>query len=302
MIRYGSSPFLECSSRGDRRFSAFSARIRQRGNRSIEALYQAAKIFEDGSTGLSWRAAKGRKAVNAAEAASCYAILWNEYIAENPHLLQVLRSAPGLQDQFGQRRHCCQATELWRIRNAASHTIGSPMEPPPNSATQGTIRLGNKRAGAAAKPRPGETIINIDRTNPILGNPYVLKDHRDDAKRAQVIALYKTKYDADIARRGPMTIETEQLAERIRKGERLILMCWCAGPPMNKPCPRRSHHQRDRPPPGIQMRVGASALIGRAETRLRSSLRAPKIFAGLTTGINACISAHLQNPRQEPRP
>jgi len=61
MIRYGSSPFLECSSRGDRRFSAFSARIRQRGNRSIEALYQAAKIFEDGSTGLSWRAAKGGK-------------------------------------------------------------------------------------------------------------------------------------------------------------------------------------------------------------------------------------------------
>ena len=125
MIRYGSPPFLECSSQGDRRFSALYARIRQRGNRSIEDLYQAAKIFEDGTTGLSWRAAKGRKAANAAEAASFYAILWDEYIGENPHLLQILQSATGLQDQFGQPGHCCQATELWRIRNTASSPIGA---------------------------------------------------------------------------------------------------------------------------------------------------------------------------------
>ncbi len=236
MIRYGSPPFLECSSRGDRRFSAFSARIRQRGNRSIEDLYQAAKIFEDGTTGLSWQRAKGRKAVNAAEAASLYAILWNKYIADNPNLLQILRSAPGLQDQFGQPGHCCQATELWRIRNTAPLAIGSPIAPPPNSATQGTIRLGNKRANAAAKPRPGETIINIDRTNPILGNPYVLKDHRDDARRAQVIAQYKIKYDADIAQHGPMSVATKQIAEILRNGQNIILMCWCAGAPLNKPC------------------------------------------------------------------
>jgi len=96
-----------------------------------------------------------------------------------------------------------------------------------NAATSGTIRLGNKRAGAAAKPRPGETVIDIDRTNPVLGNPYILKDHRDNARRAEVITLYKIKYDADIARHGPMAIATEQLAEKVRGGERLILNCWC---------------------------------------------------------------------------
>jgi len=104
-----------------------------------------------------------------------------------------------------------------------------------HSEIHGTVRLGNKRAGAAAKPGPGETIVDIDRTNPVLGNPYVLKNHRDDARRAQVIALYKAKYDADIARHGPMAIATGQLAEKVHNGENLILMCWCAGAPLNKP-------------------------------------------------------------------
>jgi hypothetical protein len=53
MIQHGTAPFLECSSRGDRRFSAFAARIKSRGNKSIEEIYQAAKRFEDGSTGLT---------------------------------------------------------------------------------------------------------------------------------------------------------------------------------------------------------------------------------------------------------
>jgi hypothetical protein len=44
---------------------------------------------------------------------------WDEYIAENPHLLPVITTAGGLQDLFGQVDHACQATELWRIRCAA---------------------------------------------------------------------------------------------------------------------------------------------------------------------------------------
>lgn len=42
--------------------------------------------------------------------------------------------------------------------------------------------------------------------------------------------------EADIARHGPMAVATEQLAHRVRAGERLILMCWCHGAPFNKPC------------------------------------------------------------------
>lgn len=114
MIRHGEAPFLECSSRGDKRFSAFYARV---DGKSIEDAYQAAKVFEDGSTGHSWRTAKGKRAVNMEEVAALYSQLWDRYIEERPELLAVLRAATGLSDMFGQVGHVCQATELWRIRN-----------------------------------------------------------------------------------------------------------------------------------------------------------------------------------------
>lgn len=119
MVRHGTAPFLECSSKGDKRFSALYARVRARGNRTIEELYQSEKVFEDGSTGLSWRAAKGRAAVNADEVRAFYARLWDEYMEENPYLLPVIADASGLSDVFGQQGHACQATELWRIRCTA---------------------------------------------------------------------------------------------------------------------------------------------------------------------------------------
>jgi hypothetical protein len=118
MIQHDATPFLECSSRENRRFSAFAARIRGRGNRSIEDIYQAAKVFADGSTGLSWRDAKGKRAVNADAVRALYSVHWDEYIAENPHLLAVLTAASGVQDLLEQAGHACQATEFWRIRCA----------------------------------------------------------------------------------------------------------------------------------------------------------------------------------------
>jgi hypothetical protein len=118
MVRYGSPPYLECSSKGDVRLSAFSARVRSYRHRSIEEIYQAAKIFEDGATGLTWKEAKGRRAVNMDEVRLLYSRLWDTYIAENPHLLDVIVGASGLSDIFGQEGNACQASELWRIRNA----------------------------------------------------------------------------------------------------------------------------------------------------------------------------------------
>ena len=114
MIRHGVAPFLECSTKGDKRFSAFYAIV---NGKSIEERYQAAKVFPDGSTGFSWRAAKGKLAVNHVYLVSFYASLWNEYIKQHPELLEVLRKASGLSDIFGQPGSVCQATELWRIRN-----------------------------------------------------------------------------------------------------------------------------------------------------------------------------------------
>lgn len=120
MIQHGIAPFKECSSRGDKRFSAFYARIKARENKSIEELYQGFKKFYVGGravSGLGWREAKGRRAENQAEAATFYSKLWREYIKENPELLGVLTRATGLQDIFGQPGHVCQASVLWEIRN-----------------------------------------------------------------------------------------------------------------------------------------------------------------------------------------
>jgi hypothetical protein len=115
MIKHGVAPFLECSSRGDKRFSAFFARV---NGKSIEEQYQAAKVFADGSTGLSWREAKGRKAVNQEQCAQIYAQLWDAYMYSHPELLKIIDAASGLSDIFGQPGHVCQATELWRIKHS----------------------------------------------------------------------------------------------------------------------------------------------------------------------------------------
>ena len=84
-----------------------------------------------------------------------------------------------------------------------------------------------KRAGAPGKPGPGEIAVDIDRRNRILGNPFVLHDPTDAAARNDVIERFRAKYEADLKCDGPMSAATEALAERVRKGERLVCMCWC---------------------------------------------------------------------------
>lgn len=116
MLKYGQSPFLECSSRGDKRFSAFYARPKSLNGKSIEEAYQGMKILEDGRTGLSWREAKGKKAINQEECSKKYEEWWREWVLEQ-NLLPVLKNASGLSDIFGKPGSVCQAEILWRIRN-----------------------------------------------------------------------------------------------------------------------------------------------------------------------------------------
>jgi hypothetical protein len=98
--------------------------------------------------------------------------------------------------------------------------------------SDGYIRLGSKRAGAAGKPKPGEIAVDIDRKNRILRNPFVLRDPNDKAARADVIERFRTKYHADLACDDPMAAATQVLAERVKTGERIVCMCWC----WPKPC------------------------------------------------------------------
>src|SRR5271166_1343952 len=98
---------------------------------------------------------------------------------------------------------------------------------PMKAPAPGSIRLGNKRAGAPGKPGPGEIAVDIDRKNRVLGNPFVLHNPSDAAARNDVIERFRAKYEADLKCDGPMSAATEALAERVRKGERLVCMCWC---------------------------------------------------------------------------
>lgn len=112
MLKFGTAPYLECSSKGDKRFSAFYAKV---FGKSIESLYQAHKIFEDGSSDLSWRSAKGRKPVNVEDCRKYYSILWIYYFKTNPELLEVIKKYRGFSDIFGQKGHASQAEEIYRI-------------------------------------------------------------------------------------------------------------------------------------------------------------------------------------------
>jgi sulfatase maturation enzyme AslB (radical SAM superfamily) len=116
VIKHGEPPYLECSSQGDKRFSAFYARPDSLGGKSIEKAYQAMKVFEDGSTGLSWRKAMGKFSVNREECEAAYINWWQEWV-EQEGLLHILQAATGLSDRFGKFGHVCQATVLWNIRN-----------------------------------------------------------------------------------------------------------------------------------------------------------------------------------------
>ncbi len=116
MLKFGKAPFLECSSAGDKRFSAFYARLRKYGGKSIEVLYQEAKVFEGGVTRLSWREAKGKTPINIKELTVYYARLWDQYFKENPKLLDVIKKYNGFTDRYGQKGHNCQAKEILRIK------------------------------------------------------------------------------------------------------------------------------------------------------------------------------------------
>lgn len=111
MVTFGKPPILECSSRGDKRFSAFFAMI---DGYSIEQLYQSNKIV-DGKLVDNWRDAKGKKADNQEEMRELYARLWDIYFLKNPELYDVILQYNGFSDMFGQKGHACQAEEIYRI-------------------------------------------------------------------------------------------------------------------------------------------------------------------------------------------
>lgn len=117
MLKYGSFPYLECSSKGDKRFSAFYARIKSMDNKCIEEIYQCSKVV-NGRKCRTWREGKGRRPENSAEMKGLYGKLWRIYFEENPELLEVIKKYNGFSDIFGKLGCNCQAYEIYKIRES----------------------------------------------------------------------------------------------------------------------------------------------------------------------------------------
>lgn len=115
MIQYGTAPFIECSSRGEKRLSPVYARIIRRNNRSIAELLQASKVYAGGVAGLSAREGAGRRITNWKALERLHQTLWEEYLDENPDLRAVIQGAAGVSNELGKEGVRCHAHELWAI-------------------------------------------------------------------------------------------------------------------------------------------------------------------------------------------
>jgi hypothetical protein len=109
---------LECSSKGDRRFSAFYAKVAVHGEiASIEEHYQLCKRFGN-EVPDSVRSAKGRKPTHFALGgkryhvkylSAWYKLLWVKYLDEHPDLVAYASGFGDFSDMFKGRSVNCQA-------------------------------------------------------------------------------------------------------------------------------------------------------------------------------------------------
>lgn len=98
------------------------------------------------------------------------------------------------------------------------------------------VRIVSKRVGGV-RPHPGEKVVPVDRTNPVLGNRSVPADERSAASRARAVADFDAQLTEDLARQGPMSEEINVLAWLVAAGQALALECWCAEPgPNSRAC------------------------------------------------------------------
>lgn len=88
----------ECSSKGDRRFSAFHARLQD--GRTIEEHYQCdVKGYDPG--GIRWRRGKGKPALDpATDVWAGYLALWRQWADRHPLEMELLATA-ALRDADG---------------------------------------------------------------------------------------------------------------------------------------------------------------------------------------------------------
>lgn len=117
---------LECSSKGDKRFSALYAKVSVNNVLdSIENHYQKAKVFKDDTGNLftvdEWKQAKGKKPIAFKIGGyylpirfglQFYNLLWYKYLKTNPSLEGVLEAYDDYNDIFAHGSICSQENSI----------------------------------------------------------------------------------------------------------------------------------------------------------------------------------------------
>ena len=114
---------LECSSKGDRRFSAFYAmlKVRSGATKSIETLYQQSKRDASGNIAGKGKPVNfviiGGEIYTPEVLTAWYNYLWLCYFKQNPELLNVIKDYDTFSDMF--RGHCvnCQADVIQLVHD-----------------------------------------------------------------------------------------------------------------------------------------------------------------------------------------
>lgn len=123
---------LECSTRGDARFSSFYAIVEADGKKdSIENHYQLSKRFGE-TVPKSWRDSKGRKPthieikgrkLDIRFLTQYYKLLWCKYLDENPYLITIAKKYDDFSDIFKGNSINCQADVIRQYVKIGRHTI-----------------------------------------------------------------------------------------------------------------------------------------------------------------------------------
>lgn len=101
------------------------------------------------------------------------------------------------------------------------------------SSVKGYVRVVNYRTDMQpdAQPENDETVVAVDRRNPVLGNKHYLRVKTDLNERHKVIAAFTRDLESDFVIKGPMHLAIRDLANRVHSGEKITLQCACKPSP-----------------------------------------------------------------------
>jgi hypothetical protein len=69
--------------------------------------------------------------------------------------------------------------------------------------------------------------IEVNQDNPVFWNRKIVTRHKDICDSKRVIEAYAQWIESDLAEGGPVSVEIMNLVNKVKKGERVVLTCWC---------------------------------------------------------------------------